>query len=274
MAVLRDPPKRYAAVSQHARGRQELAAFVRRLRLLGLMIAAVLAAGALGFVLTTDLGPWDGFVLALDTIATVGVIEAPDGTGAQLVRVALIVLGVGTLFYALVTVAEFFVAGHLGEFLSERRSQKMIDSLSDHTIVCGFGRVGRQVARDLEAAGARFVVIAPDAVGREAAAAAGVRHLEGPPSDDDLLREAGIARAHALVACTDSDAENVFTTLSARELRADLLIVARAGLEDSEQQLVRAGADRVISPYKASGAEMARLALAPPAATDGRGVAR
>jgi voltage-gated potassium channel len=91
----------------------------------------------------------------------------------------------------------------------------------------------------------------------------GVRAIEGNPSSDDVLRSAGIERARAIVACVDSDAENIFITLSARGLRSDIAIVARASVEDSESKLVRAGADRVISPYKASGAEMARLALHP-----------
>ncbi|MEA2221061.1 MAG: voltage-gated potassium channel [Solirubrobacteraceae bacterium] len=253
----------FPMTSARMRGRDELLAFTRRLGQLGVMIAGLLVAGTIGFVVTLGEGPWDAFVLALDTVATVGSIPAPDDTGAQLVKVALIVFGVGTLFYALVTVAEFFVAGHLAEILAERRTQRLIDSLSDHYIICGFGRVGRQVARDLTTAGSTYVVIDSNPASREIANAAGVRFLEGPPSDDELLRAAGIARARALVACMDSDAENIFTTLTARELRADIAIIARASVEDSEKKLKRAGADRVISPYKASGTEMARLALHP-----------
>jgi voltage-gated potassium channel len=241
----------------------DLVAFTRRLGQLGLMIAGLLATGTVGFVLTTDRGPWDSFVLALDTVATVGSIPSPTGTAAEAVKVLLIVFGVGTLFYALVTVAEFFVAGHLGEILAERRTQKEIDSLSNHYIICGFGRVGRQVARDLHVAGASYVVVDSNPESREHATAVGVRFLEGPPSDDELLRAAGIERARALIACMDSDAENIFATLTARELRADLAIIARAAAEDSEKKLKRAGADRVISPYKSSGTEMARLALHP-----------
>jgi voltage-gated potassium channel len=255
--------ERFTTMSPRLRGRRELLAFTRRLGQLGVMIAVLLVAGTIGFMLTSDEGPWDGFVLALDTVATVGSIPAPHQTGAQLVKVGLIVLGVGTLFYALVSVAEFFVAGHLAEILAERRTQRMIDSLSDHYIICGFGRVGRQVARDLDAADSKYVVIDSNPSSREIADAAGVLFLEGPPSDDELLRAAGIARARALVACMDSDAENIFTTLTARELRADIAIIARASVEDSEKKLKRAGADRVISPYKASGTEMARLALHP-----------
>jgi voltage-gated potassium channel len=241
----------------------DLVAFTRRLGQLGLMIAGLLAAGTIGFVVTTDDNLWDAFVLALDTVATVGSIPAPKNAAAEIVKALLIVFGVGTLFYALVTVAEFFVAGHLGEILAERRTQKEIDTLSDHFIICGFGRVGRQVARDLKAARASYVVVDSNPDSRELTTAAGVRFLEGQPSDDELLRAAGIERARALVACMDSDAENIFATLTARELRADIAIIARAAAEDSEKKLKRAGADRVISPYKASGTEMARLALHP-----------
>src|SRR3954454_2951189 len=241
----------------------DLVAFTRRLGQLGLMIAALLAAGTIGFVLTTDANLWDGFVLSLDTVATVGSIPSTTNTSAEIVKVLLIVFGVGTLFYALVTVAEFFVAGHLGDIFAERRTRKGIDSLSDHYIICGFGRVGRQVARDLKAAGASYVVVDSNIESRELCIAAGVRFLEGAPSDDELLRAAGIERARAFVACMDSDAENIFATLTARELRGDIAIIARAAAEDSEKKLKRAGADRVISPYKASGTEMARLALHP-----------
>ena len=139
----------------------------------------------------------------------------------------------------------------------------MTDRLSDHFIVCGFGRVGRQVARDLRAAGSAYVIVDEEPSNREFAGGLGVRFILAKPSEDEALREAGIARARAVVACVDSDAENIFIALTARELRPDIAIVARASLEESESKLRRAGADRIVSPYKASGAEMARLALHP-----------
>jgi voltage-gated potassium channel len=137
----------------------------------------------------------------------------------------------------------------------------MIDSLADHHIICGFGRVGRQVARDLSAARAEYVVVDPDPENRQRAEGLGLRFIEGDAADDGVLVEAGIDRARSIIVCADSDANNVFITLTARELRADIAIVARAAVEDTEKKLKRAGADRVISPYKASGTEMARLAL-------------
>jgi voltage-gated potassium channel len=241
----------------------QLLIFARRIARLGAMVAGVLAIGTVGLAITEGVGPWYAFRWALDTVATVGVFPEPHGTAAQIVHVAIIVLGVGTLFYALATLVEFFVAGHLGDLLAARRMQRMIDSLNDHHIICGFGRVGRQVARDLRAARARYVLVDSNAENRLRAEEMDTPFIEGDAADEAVLIRAGIARARSIIACADSDANNVFITLTARELRADIAIVARAAIEDSEKKLKRAGADRVISPYKASGTEMARLALHP-----------
>jgi voltage-gated potassium channel len=245
------------------RERREVRAFLRRLRQLALLIAAILGAGTIALSLTESAGLWESFQWALDTVATIGSHRNPETVAGQVVKVLLIVVGVGTLFYGLVTVTEVFVAGHLADLLAERRTLKAIEATSDHYIICGFGRVGRQVARDLRAAGARYVVIDDLPENRELAAGVGVRFIEGEATDDEVLRAAGIMRSRGVIACVDSDADNIFITLSARELRPDIAIVARAASEDSESKLLRAGATRVISPYKTSGAEMARLALNP-----------
>jgi voltage-gated potassium channel len=245
------------------RERREVRAFLRRLRQLAALIAAIVAGGTIALSLTESVGLWESFQWALDTVATIGSHRNPETVAGQVVKVLLIVVGVGTLFYGLVTVTEVFVAGHLADLLAERRTLKAIEATSDHYIICGFGRVGRQVARDLRAAGARYVVIDELPENRELAAAVGVRFIEGEATDDEVLRAAGIMRARGVIACVDSDADNIFITLSARELRPDIAIVARAASEDSESKLLRAGATRVISPYKTSGAEMARLALNP-----------
>jgi voltage-gated potassium channel len=241
----------------------QLRTFARRLVLLGLLVVALLLLGTVGLGLSEKVSFWYGFRWALDTVATVGGFPQPHTTAGQIIHVGLIILGVGTLFYALATVTEFFVAGHLGELLAAQRMQKMIDSLTDHHIICGFGRVGRQVARDLHADRAECVVVDSDAENGQLAKQLGMRFIEGDATDDAVLVQAGIGRARSLIACADSDSNNVFITLTARELRADIAIVARAAVEDTEKKLKRAGADRVISPYKASGTEMARLALHP-----------
>jgi voltage-gated potassium channel len=241
----------------------ELRFFLRRLAILGAAIVGLLVVGTAGFAAIEDVSIPFAFEWTLDTIATVGSIPNPTEAAARVLKVVLEVLGVGTLFYALVTVTEFFVAGHLGDLLRDRRTNRMIDSLSGHHLICGFGRVGRQVGRDLTDARQSFVVIDDNPDNRQLAEERGAPFIEGSPSDDEVLTAAGIDRARALIACMDSDAENIFTTLTARELRDDLLIIARASIEDTEKKLRRAGADRVISPYKTSGSEMARLALTP-----------
>ena len=244
-----------------ALARRRLWQFSRRIAVLTAIIVVLLLLATLVLSRSEGVGFWYAFRWALDTSATVGGFPQPGSLPGQIAQVALILLGVGTLFYALAVVAELFLAGHLAEVLALRHTRKMIDSLNDHHIVCGFGRVGRSVVRDLRAADADCVVLDQDAEHRSAAEALGAHFIAGDASDEAVLTDAGIARARSIIVCADSDADNVFITLSARELRDDVSIVARAALEDTEKKLKRAGADRVISPYKTSGTEMARLAM-------------
>jgi voltage-gated potassium channel len=254
---------RHPTLEQRTRLRREARSFQRRLAILLIALAVVIVAGSVALSLVEHYSVGYGFVLALDTVTTLGSIQTPHDTAGRVVLVLLEILGIGTLFYGLVTVAEFFVSGQLTGRLQERRTQRMIDSYSDHVIVCGFGRVGRQVARDLERAGVAHVAIDSEHTNLEAAEVLGVPFIESYAADDEVLLGAGIRRARAVIACVDSDADNIFIALTARELAPEILIVARASAEDSEKKLRRAGADRVISPYKTSGAEMARVAIHP-----------
>ncbi|MGZ8795438.1 MAG: potassium channel family protein [Gaiellaceae bacterium] len=258
-----NPRPQLAAAGARARAQRELRLFLRRLAQLGVLICLLFLTGTVGLAVSEDVSLWFAFIWTIDTIATLGAIAPPETTAGQVLKLFMIFLGVGTLLYGLVAVTEFFVAGHATGLLDARRRQKMIDTLDDHYLICGFGRVGRQVAQDLRAAGARYAVIDPSPESLRPAEEAGIPCVEAEASDEAALREAGIDRARALIACVDSDAENVFITLTARELRPDLTIVARAGREESERKLRRAGADRVVSPYKSSGSDMARLALHP-----------
>src|SRR3954465_4662778 len=156
----------------------------RRLVFLGAGLCVLIAAGAVAFSLTEQRSLWAGFVVSVDTIATTGSIAAPHDEAGQIVKVVLTFLGVGTLFYALVAMTELVVSGELGTLLSERRARRMTERLRDHYIVCGFGRVGRQVASDLRAAGSLYVVIDDDERNRDAAYAPGVRFLQAQPSDE------------------------------------------------------------------------------------------
>ncbi len=243
--------------------RRELRNFARRLGILLAVLVGVIVLGTIAFCITEGTSVGYSFSWTLDTVTTLGAMTDPHDTAGRVVVVLLELFGIGTLFYGLATVAEFFVSGQLSGLLEERRNQRMIDTYSDHFIICGFGRVGRQVARDLGLAGVKHVVIDSNPSHRERAEVLGLRYLESNAADDEVLLGAGIERARAVIACVDSDADNIFIVLTARGLRPDILIIARASAEDSERKLLRAGADRVISPYKTSGSEMARVALHP-----------
>src|SRR3954447_17121280 len=149
----------------------------RRLALLGLALCVLIAGGTVAYALVEDRSVWDGFVWTMDTVATTGSIQAPQDAAGEIVKVVLTFLGVGTLFYALVSLTELVVTGELGTMLAERRAQGMTERLKDHYIVCGFGRVGRQVAGDLRAAGALYVIVDEDPRNRDAAYAPGVRFI-------------------------------------------------------------------------------------------------
>jgi voltage-gated potassium channel len=218
-------------------------------------------AGATALSLVEDVSWWHGVVWSVDIVATIGSLPHPDTVAGELIEIVLISFGLGTLFYLLVTFVELFVAGHMSGLLEVWKMERRIEDLSDHYLICGFGRVGQQVARDFKDQGVDFVVIDDNGEAREAMEEMGVLYLHGSASDDALLRQAGIERARAVIACVDSDAENIFITLSARELAPEIEIIARASQESSERKLVRAGANDVISPYKASGRAMARSAL-------------
>jgi len=210
--------------------------FTRRLGLLLGALVVLIAAGTIAFSLAEGTSIGYGFVWTLDTVTTLGAIQDPHNTAGRVVVVALELLGIGTLFYGLATVAEFFVSGQLTGLLEERRLQRMIDSYSDHYIICGFGRVGRQVARDLGAAGRAHIAIDHNPEHREQARELGVQYIENYAAEDEVLLRAGIERARGVIACVDSDAENIFITLTARGLRPDILIIARASAEDCRDE--------------------------------------
>jgi voltage-gated potassium channel len=253
----------HQALERRRRARRELEAFTRRLSILLAALVVVVMLGTIAFAVTEGVSLAFGFAWTLDTVTTLGALKDPQDAAGRVVVVLLELFGIGTLFYGLATVAEFFVTGQLSGLREERRNQRMIDAYSDHFIICGFGRVGRQVARDLTQAGVKHVAIDANPSHRHEAAEMGVRYIESYAADDEVLISAGIMRARAVVACVDSDADNIVIFLTARDLRPDILIIARASAEDAERKLQRAGADRVISPYKTSGSEMARLALHP-----------
>jgi voltage-gated potassium channel len=260
--------QRLPAQPSRALIRREYFYFLRRLAIAGLSLAILMVGGATSYAASEDETWWHGFIRAFETVTTLGSAGTPHSLGGQITEIILITLGLGTLLYLLGTITELLVTGHLTGLLEARRMQKRIQDLSDHYLICGFGRVGHQIARRLMTAGCPLVVIDENPEVREDMEEMGVLHVDGRASDDEVLVEAGVMRARAVIACVDSDAENIFVTITARALRPDIEIVARAAEEATEQKLIRAGANDVVSPYKASGDAMARLALGVPGARE------
>ncbi len=235
----------------------------KRILVLMAVLIVIAAAGTAGFSLFEGYGVLSAFYTTVVLISTVGMGAAPATAAGKLLAVALIVVGVGTLVYFFGSIVSFLVEGYLSELLGERNMKKKISDLSEHFIICGYGRVGEQVARAFDKAGATFVVIdsSNDTVAR--CKEHGRLCIEGNAADDETLAAAGLNRAKGLVACVDSDSDNVFVTLSARVMAPDIWIVARANVEESIGKLEKAGANKVISPYGIGGREMATLMLKP-----------
>jgi voltage-gated potassium channel len=235
---------------------------IRRIWFALAAMAGILVAGTIGYLIL-GFSPLDAVYQTVTTITTVGFREVqPLGTAGKIFTIVLIIIGVGTALYAFGVILEALVEGHLRGHLEVRRMERQIARMSGHTIVCGWGRVGRAVGGHLAGLGAQVVVV-DSSQERLATVPAGIRTLHGDVTSDDVLHAAGVMRAAALVAAIDTDAENVYVTLSARALRPDLVIVARARTEASEPKLLRAGATRVVNPQRIGGQRMAAAAQQP-----------
>ncbi len=230
----------------------------------GLLLLALVAFGVAGYMIIEGWSFLDALFMTVTTITTVGFSEVhPLGTGGRIFTVFVILFGVGVAFYLLTTIVQAAVEGELAQALGIRRMQQKIEALREHYILCGFGRVGEEIAREYGDRGVPFVIIEnnPEAVYR--AQQQGFLLIEGDATQDALLERAGIRHARALLAASDSDAGNTYITLTAKALRPDLFVIARVGNPEGEPRVARAGAERVISPYKLAGRRMALSALQP-----------
>jgi voltage-gated potassium channel len=235
---------------------------IRRIQWALLAVLGVLVAGTVGYI-ALGFTPLDAIYQTVTTITTVGFREVnPLNAAGKIFTITLIVLGVGTALYTFGVVLEALVEGHLRLHMERHRMEREIARMTGHAIVCGWGRVGRSVGSYLAGLGTQVVVVdrSPD---RVATVPPEIRSFTGDVTDDDVLRRAGIMRAGSLIAAIDTDAENVYITLSARALRPDLVIVARARIEASESKLLRAGATRVVNPQRIGGQRMAAAARQP-----------
>jgi voltage-gated potassium channel len=240
-------------------------AALRRVEGALLALVIITVVGVLGYMAFEGWSFTDALYMTVITLTTVGYREVRLlDTSGQLWTMFLLITGVGTLFYTAVSSVELVVEGTIrGYFGRRRRMERAINRLSGHYILCGYGRVGRQVAAEFALDGVPFVVIEQDRETVEECVEKGYLVLLGEASDDDVLEEAGLRRARGLVAAVDSDADNVFVVLSARKLNPELHIVARASSDGSAAKLEIAGADRTLSPYAVGGRRLASLATQP-----------
>jgi voltage-gated potassium channel len=231
-----------------------------RLPLALALLLVVFVVGIVGYVLL-GFSVLDAAYQTVTTVATVGFREVHplDDTG-KVFTIVLILFGVSTALYTFSVVLESLIEGDLLELFGRRRMERRIDAMHDHVIVCGWGRVGRAIAEELEAAGVELVAVDRDGARLEDAE---VPTVLGDATEDRVLGQAGLSRARALVAALESDAGNLFVTVSARALRPDLFIVARARVDATEEKLRRAGADRVVNPQSIGGARIAAFVLQP-----------
>lgn len=228
------------------------------------LLCLVLSAGTLGYVLIEGWSVWEAFYMTVISVTTVGYREVrPMSRAGEVFTVCVLVGGVGMVLYSISMFAGRVVESGLQHRWERRWLQRMIDKLTDHFIVCGYGRIGSIMVDEFERQGVAYLVIERDPERIKVARAKGALVLEGDASSEELLRQAGIDRAKAFIAAVSTDAENVYAILSARLARPSLYIIGRAETEESARKLRSAGADRVISPYQIGGLHMAQLAMRP-----------
>ena len=219
--------------------------------------------GTVGFVVVADESVFDALYRTVITVYTAGLVSVPDSTAERALTIVLVVWGVAVFLYVFGLVIELTVSGTVSGAWEQRRMSRRMNELTDHIIICGYGRVGRRAALEFRATGTPYVVLDFSAPALEVAKERGDLYVEGSGTDDEDLTRAGLERARGLMASSDSDTDNLYITLSARAARPDLFIVARASDDGAAKKLRLAGADRVVQPYSTAGQEMAKLVLKP-----------
>jgi voltage-gated potassium channel len=221
--------------------------------------------GTIGYVLIDNYSWFDAFYMTIITVATVGYGEvAPLSHIGKLFTAFLIITSFGTFAYAVSSITKFVIDGEFNEFFKNRKLNATIDKISDHVIICGYGRNGRQAAQVLKKHNKRFVVIE-----NSATLTSTLNHkfselvITGDSTQDEVLLKAGILKAKALITTLPVDADNLFIVLTARNLNKNLTIISRASEDNSDKKLKIAGANNVIMPDKVGGAHMASLVMKP-----------
>jgi len=229
-----------------------------------ILLAIIVIIGTAGYMIIEHQNFLDALYMVIITITTIGYGETFSlGTGGEIFTLFLIIAGVGTVGYTLVSAVEFMIENSMTGLMGRRKMRKDIENMVGHYILCGYGRVGQHIADDLEDAKASFVIIEKDPAAAEKAEAQGYPVIRADATNDETLKQAGIERARGLVTALSSDAENLYITLTSRELCPHLFIVSRCDAEESGTKLRRAGADRAISPHSIGGRRMAAMMLKP-----------
>lgn len=224
--------------------------------------------GTIGFSLIEGWPLADSLYVTVQTLTTVGYGDLPPHTaGGRVFAVVVMMMGVGGVALAASTIVQSVVQSELVSAFGQRRQSKKMKKLHDHYIICGSGRVGSHLIRDLQATDRSFVVIEHDSQRAAEFTQRGVTVLVADATLEESLREVGVERARGLAACLPNDADNVYVVLTARDLNSELRIVARAAEEQAEAKLLRAGANHVIAPTIIGGHRMA-VALTKPAVSE------
>lgn len=230
-----------------------------------LLLCIVYIIGVWGFVCIEDYSFLDAIYMTMITITTVGFSEVrPLTENGKIFTVILIFVSVITYVYALSVVTSFIIEGEFRIYFKHLRVKKEISLLSDHVIICGFGRNGRQACKQLASSHRKFVVVEKDKnIIEQFSLSDNILFVEGDSTEDSVLEAAGIHRAYGLISTLPEDADNVFVVLTSRELNSKLKIVSRASNDSAVTKLKRAGANNVISPDKIGGTHMAILLTKP-----------
>jgi voltage-gated potassium channel len=236
----------------------------RRLLRIAIAIALTLAMGTVGFTVIEHWPLFDSFYMTLITITTVGYEEIhPLSQAGRIFNSFLIFFGVSTMFFAIGGMTQIIIELELNQYFGKRRIRAMIENLSNHYIVCGYGRVGRGAATALRSAGVSFVIIDKNDEKVERAIHDGMLGVQADANSDDTLRDVGIMRAAGLIATLSTDADNLFLVISARTLNPGLKISARIAEITSSDKFRRAGAEYVFAPYDITGNRMAEALIRP-----------